>query len=138
MNKNDIVAKFEFVLLEKKKRKCSRDDFLVFVQMFFAVFPHLQSVGNRGKTKQEAKCNAIIAFLAHLEKRRQVGLFVPYLVKNDEKNVEKNIEYSSFRRQISFVSFKEKFERLKFRFQVEFSIKTTLFSTFDVFRHEFK
>ena len=89
MNKNDIVAKFELVLVEKNN-KTSPDDLFVFVQMFFAVFPHLQSVGNRGKTKQEAKCNAIIAFLAHLEKRRQVGLFVPYLVKKNEKRKEKH------------------------------------------------
>lgn len=49
--------------------------------MILPVFPTLQSIGNGGKSKKEAKSNAIIAFLAHMEKRKQVGLFVPYVVK---------------------------------------------------------
>jgi len=49
--------------------------------MTLPIFPNLQSIGNGAKTKKEAKANAIIAFLAHMEKRKQVGLFVPYLVK---------------------------------------------------------
>jgi len=48
--------------------------------MKLSVFPNLQSIGNGGITRKEAKANAIIAFLAHMEKRKQVGLFVPYLV----------------------------------------------------------
>jgi len=48
--------------------------------MTLPIFPNLQSIGNGAKTKKEAKANAIIAFLAHMEKRKQVGLFVPYLV----------------------------------------------------------
>jgi hypothetical protein len=48
--------------------------------MKLSVFPNLQSIGNGGTTRKEAKGNAIIAFLAHMEKRKQVGLFVPYLV----------------------------------------------------------
>jgi hypothetical protein len=51
--------------------------------MTLPVFPHLQSIGVGAKTKKEAKANAIIAFLAHMEKRKQVGLFVPYLVNID-------------------------------------------------------
>ena len=51
--------------------------------MTMPIFPNVQSIGNGGKTKNEAKANAIIAFLAHLEKRKQVGLFVPYVVKTD-------------------------------------------------------
>jgi hypothetical protein len=49
--------------------------------MTLPIFPNLQSIGNGAKTKKEAKSNAIIAFLAHMEKRKQVGLFVPYVVK---------------------------------------------------------
>jgi hypothetical protein len=49
--------------------------------MRIPIFPNLQSIGNGAKTTKEAKSNAIIAFLAHMEKRKQVGLFVPYLVK---------------------------------------------------------
>jgi hypothetical protein len=50
--------------------------------MTLPIFPNLQSIGDGAKTKKEAKANAIIAFLAHMEKRKQVGLFVPYVVKN--------------------------------------------------------
>lgn len=55
--------------------------------MIIPIFPNLQSIGNGASTKKDAKANAIIAFLANMEKRKQVGLFVPYLVKN----------YSSYR-----------------------------------------
>ena len=51
--------------------------------MTLSVFPNLQSVGTGGTTKTEAKANAIIAFLAHLEKRKQVGLFVPFVVQTN-------------------------------------------------------
>ncbi len=51
--------------------------------MILPIFPNLQSIGNGAKTKKEAKANAIIAFLAHMEKRKQVGLFVPYVVMID-------------------------------------------------------
>jgi hypothetical protein len=49
--------------------------------MRLPIFPNLESIGNGAKTRKEAKANAIIAFLAHMEKRKQVGLFVPYVVK---------------------------------------------------------
>jgi hypothetical protein len=49
--------------------------------MTIPIFPNLQSIGLGAKSKKESKANAVIAFLAHMEKRKQVGLFVPYLVK---------------------------------------------------------
>ena len=48
--------------------------------MTVPIFPNLQSIGNGGNSKREAKANAIIAFLAHLNKRKEVGLFVPNVV----------------------------------------------------------
>lgn len=75
--------------------------------MTLPVFPSLQAVGNGGKTKQEAKANAIIAFLAHMEKRKQVGLFVPYVVKIDlcERKLVSNTEQRvvSFSLSVSYV-----------------------------------
>ncbi|CAF0825819.1 unnamed protein product [Adineta steineri] len=53
-----------------------------------SVFPNLQSIGNGGKSKQEAKANSIIAFLAHMEKRKQVGLFVPYLIPSLHRSIQ--------------------------------------------------
>lgn len=51
--------------------------------MTLSLCPHLESIGSGAHTKKEAKANAIIAFLAHLERRKQVGLFVPYIVNFD-------------------------------------------------------
>ena len=48
--------------------------------MMLPIFPNLQSIGNGANSKKESKANAIIAFLAHMEKRKEVGLFVPYVV----------------------------------------------------------
>ncbi|CAF0831355.1 unnamed protein product [Adineta ricciae] len=61
---------YDFDMYEDKNHRC---------KMTLSVFPNLQSVGTGGTTKTEAKANAIIAFLAHLEKRKQVGLFVPFV-----------------------------------------------------------
>ena len=71
--------------------------------MTLPVFPHLKSIGNGANTKKESKANAIIAFLAHMEKRKQVGLFVPYVVnRNDRCQTIRHVAY-----QYRFLLFSE-------------------------------
>lgn len=57
-------------------------------KMSLPIFPNLQSIGNGAKTKKEAKANTIIAFIAHMEKRKQVGLFVPYIIPNLYRDIQ--------------------------------------------------
>jgi len=64
--------------------------------MTLPIFPNLQSIGNGAKTKKEAKSNSIIAFLAHMEKRKQVGLFVPYVVKKSLLDDQQNARIELF------------------------------------------
>ncbi|CAF4489051.1 unnamed protein product [Rotaria sp. Silwood1] len=73
------VATYEFDNDEENNHRC---------KMILPIFPNLQSIGNGANTKKEAKANAIIAFLAHMEKRKQVGLFVPYMFPNLLRNVQ--------------------------------------------------
>ncbi|CAF3370658.1 unnamed protein product [Rotaria socialis] len=80
------TATFEFDNVEAPNHRC---------KMIFPLFPNLQSIGNGASTKKEAKANAIIAFLAHMEKRKQVGLFVPYMFPNLLRNVQAEIRQAN-------------------------------------------
>ncbi|CAF3990269.1 unnamed protein product [Rotaria magnacalcarata] len=80
------TAIFEFDNVEAPNHRC---------KMIFPLFPNLQSIGNGANTKKEAKANAIIAFLAHMEKRKQVGLFVPYMFPNLLRNVQAEIRQAN-------------------------------------------
>ncbi|CAF0732357.1 unnamed protein product [Rotaria sordida] len=73
------IATYEFDNVEENNHRC---------KMTLPIFPNLQSIGNGANTKKEAKANAIIAFLAHMEKRKQMGLFVPYMFPNLLRNVQ--------------------------------------------------
>ncbi|UJR35975.1 hypothetical protein I4U23_028716 [Adineta vaga] len=77
---------YDFDLDEEKNHRC---------KMTLSIFPNLQSIGNGGKTKTEAKANSIIAFLAHLEKRKQVGLFVPYVNPALYRNIQVELRRAS-------------------------------------------
>ena len=83
--------------------------------MTLPIFPNLKSIGNGAKSKKEAKANAIIAFLAQMEKRKQVGLFVPYIVRISNEFNGKINENLEFRFRVYFVIFKLNYVERLFR-----------------------